>query len=184
MAHTPSSMIPLGTIAPDFALLDTVSDQVLTLSDLRSELATVIMFICNHCPYVKLIQTKLSEVAKVYQAKGIRFVAINSNDTEKYPADSPANMRVEAEKHGYSFPYLFDETQAVAKAYHAACTPDFFIFDGDLRCVYRGRFDAATPGNGKSVTGDELCAALDNILAGKQVDPNQIASVGCNIKWK
>lgn len=184
MAETPSEMIPLGTKAPDFALFDTISGKTLSLNEIKSDIATVIMFICNHCPYVKLLQTKLVETAKEYQRKGISFIAINSNDVEKYPSDDPAHMKLEAEKHQYPFPYLFDETQMIARAYHAACTPDFYVFDKNLLCVYRGRFDEATPGNQKPVTGKDLTRALDALLKGEAVDDEQIASVGCNIKWK
>lgn len=184
MAETPSSMIPLGTKAPDFSLTDIISNKTITLSGVQSNIATVIMFICNHCPYVILIQNKLVEIANQYQAKGISFVAINSNDAEKYPSDDPEHMRLAAEKHHYPFPYLFDETQMIARAYHAACTPDFYIFDKDLHCVYRGRFDDATPGNHKEVTGKDLSQALDAILQGETVRGDQKASVGCNIKWK
>lgn len=184
MAETPSNMIPLGTKAPDFTLLDVRTNKKMSLTDLKSPVATVVMFICNHCPYVKHIQTKLVDVAKMYQSKNVSFVAICSNDAKSYPADDPDNMRIEAEKHHYSFPYLYDETQDIAKAYQAACTPDFYVFDKDLRCIYRGRFDASTPGNREPVTGNELSQALDNAINGKPIDPNQIASVGCNIKWK
>lgn len=184
MAETPSTMIPLGTKAPEFRLFDVCSARYLTLQELKSDVATVIMFICNHCPYVKHIQSKLAKMAKLYQDKGIHFVAINSNDAESYPADSPDKMKIEAEKYHYSFPYLYDETQEVAKAYQAACTPEFYVFDKHLKCVYRGRFDSSTPGNRHPVTGMELCKALDNILAGKAVSEDQKASVGCNIKWK
>lgn len=184
MAKTLSTMIPLGTKAPDFRLMDTVSNKWLTLDELKSPIATVVMFICNHCPYVKHIQTQLVDVANRYQAKGIKFIAISSNDVVNYPADSPALMHEEAITHHYPFPYLYDETQAVAKAYHAACTPDFFVFDNNLLCVYRGRFDEATPGNDKPVTGADLCKALDAILAGNTISEDQIASMGCNIKWK
>lgn len=184
MAETPSSMIPLGTVAPEFRLLDTRTDKPLALQDIRSPVATVIMFICNHCPYVKHIQSKLVDVANAYQAKGISFVAINSNDSQAYPQDGPDQMRIEAETHHYPFPYLFDESQSVAKAYHAECTPDFFLFDSDLRCVYRGRFDESTPGNRLPATGSDLCQALDSILAGTPVNADQKASLGCNIKWK
>src|SRR5205085_2155043 len=138
MAKTPSNMIPLGTKAPDFYLLDTISNQHFSLAELRSSIATVIFFTCNHCPYVKHIQTKLTETAKKYQAKGISFIAICANDIENYPDDSPEKMHSEAIHHHYTFPYLYDETQNVAKAYQAACTPDFYIFDKDLLCVYRG----------------------------------------------
>ena len=184
MALTPSTMIPLGTPAPDFTLPDTVSGKNLSLKQLQSGIATVVMFICNHCPFVQLIQEKLVEVTKKYRARGIQFIAINSNDIENYPEDSPELMKKTARDLGYSFPYLFDETQQVAKAYQAACTPDFFIFDKNLKCVYRGRFDDATPGRKIPVTGKDLSAALDAILTGKSVDPHQIASQGCNIKWK
>src|SRR5690606_15792901 len=152
MALTPSSMLPLGTIAPDFRLMDARTNQYCTLDELKSDVATVIMFLCNHCPYVKHIQTKLTETAQSYQKKGINFIAISSNDVETYPQDGPEAMKEEAETHHYTFPYLYDNTQEVAKAYQAACTPDFYIFDKDLACVYRGRYDESTPGNGKPVT--------------------------------
>lgn len=184
MAKTLSNMLPLGTQAPDFHLLDTVSNRIISLNEIKSPVATVIMFICNHCPFVKHIQTKLAEIAKHYRAQGVSFVAISSNDSVSYPADSPENMRTEALTHHYPFPYLYDETQTVAKAYQAACTPDFYIFNAELLCVYRGRFDDATPGNQQPVTGNDLRQALDNILAGKPVSANQQPSIGCNIKWK
>lgn len=184
MAKTPSNMIPLGSKAPEFRLLDTVTNKQMSLDELKSDTATVIMFICNHCPYVKHIQTKMVEVANHYQSKGVHFIAICSNDVEKYPADSPSNMQKEAAEHHYSFPYLYDETQEVARAYQAACTPDFYIFDKNLLCVYRGRFDDATPGNDNPVTGIDICNALDAVLAKMPINPNQIASIGCNIKWK
>lgn len=184
MAETASTMLPLGTIAPDFNLIDTRTNTMVSLHDNKSPVATVIMFICNHCPYVKLIQSKLVDVAHYYQTKGITFIAICSNDSDKYPDDSPEKMKLEAEKHHYTFPYLHDETQAVARAYQAACTPDFFIFDKNLACVYRGRFDEATPGNQKPVTGKALSEVLDAILQNQSISPHQIPSVGCNIKWK
>ncbi len=184
MALTPSTMLPLGTKAPDFNLPDVCSGKLTSLQQIKSDIATVIVFICNHCPYVKHIQTKLVEVANKYQAKGIRFVAINSNDIEKYPDDSPEKMLRDANQYHYSFPYLFDDTQAIAKAYQAACTPDFYVFSPDLLCVYRGRFDESTPGNGVPVTGEELSGALDALLAHKEIDLDQKPSVGCNIKWK
>jgi peroxiredoxin len=183
MAETPSKMIPLGTKAPEFSLLDTLSNEHLSLNELKSETATVIMFLCNHCPYVKHIQSKLVDVVKSYQAKGISFIAICSNDVKTYPEDGPDKMHIEAEEQGYTFPYLFDATQEVAKAYLAACTPDFYVFDNNLRCVYRGRFDSATPGNRQPVTGADLRKALDNIIAGQTVDAEQKPSLGCNIKW-
>lgn len=184
MAETPSVMIPLNTQAPAFNLEDTVTGKMISLESQRSDIATVIAFICNHCPYVKLIQSKLVDVANHYQSKGIRFIAINSNDVISHPQDGPEQMKVEAERLHYPFPYLFDATQEVAKAYQAACTPDFYIFDKHLKCVYRGRFDDATPGNGKPVTGADLSHALDNILNGKSVSADQKNSLGCNIKWK
>lgn len=184
MAETSSKMIPLGTKAPEFRLLDTCTNETLTLQALRSSVATVIMFLCNHCPYVKHIQTKLVEIARDYEAKGIRFIAISSNDSQAYPSDSPEKMRLEAEEHHYPFPYLYDETQAVAKAYQAACTPDFYIFDPNLYCIYHGRFDASTPGNQQPVTGQDLSQALENILASKPPTNDQKPSLGCNIKWK
>jgi len=184
MAETPSNMIALGTKAPSFTLVDTVSNRLISLEDIKSDKATVIMFICNHCPYVKLIQKKLVEVVNTFQKKGISFIAISSNDAKKYPADNPEKMREEAIQHHYTFPYLYDETQEIAKAYKAACTPDLYVFDKDLKCVYRGRFDEATPGNGKAVTGKDLTQALENILNNKSIHPDQKPSVGCNIKWK
>lgn len=184
MAETPSKMLPLGTKAPDFNLHDTCTGKNKSLQDLKSDKGTVIMFICNHCPYVKHLQSKLVEVAKKYQKQGISFIAISSNDVVNYPADSPEKMKLEAEKNGYTFPYLYDETQQVAKAYQAACTPDFYLFDGDLKCVYRGCFDDSTPGNGRPVTGKDLSEALDDLLSGKVISSDQKPSVGCNIKWK
>ncbi len=184
MAKTLSSMIPLGTKAPPFTLLDVRTNLQVSLEDVHSSIATVVMFICNHCPYVKHIQPELVDVVRHYQTKGISFVAICANDAETYPDDSPENMRIEAERHHYTFPYLHDEMQTIAKAYHATCTPDFFIFDKNLSCVYRGRFDDATPGNSQPVTGKDLCQALDNLLIGKSVNQEQHASMGCNIKWR
>lgn len=184
MARTPSNMLPLGTPAPDFKLLDTISGKTLSLSELKSNQATVIMFICNHCPFVKHVDAGIVSLAEDYQAKGVSFIAISSNDVENYPQDSPELMKEEAEKVGYTFPYLYDETQAVAKAYDAACTPDFYVFDKDLKCAYRGQLDDSRPGNDKPVTGKDLRAALDEILEGKEVSAPQIPSLGCNIKWK
>lgn len=177
-------MLPLGTLAPDFELPDTVSDKLLSLSDVASDRATVIMFICNHCPYVIHIQDEMVRLAHEYMAKGISFVAISSNDAVKYPADAPDKMKERAKELDFQFPYLYDETQEVAKAYMAACTPDFYIFDSELRCAYRGRMDDATPGNGKPVTGDDLRSALDALLSGNPITEDQMPSMGCNIKWK
>lgn len=177
-------MLPLGTVAPKFTLLDTVSDKNISLSEIKSDVATVIMFICNHCPYVIHIQNEMVNIANFYRLKGVQFIAISSNDADTYPADSPELMKVEAQQSGYDFPYLYDENQEVAKDYMAACTPDFYIFDGQSKCVYRGRMDESTPGNGKADDGADLRNALDAILAGKLVSIEQIPSVGCNIKWK
>jgi thiol-disulfide isomerase/thioredoxin len=184
MAETLSTMIPLETIAPPFSLPDVSTDKIVSLSDSPKSIATVIMFICNHCPYVKHIQNKLLEIANTYQQKGVRFIAINSNDVKAYPADHPQEMKKIAREKNYPFPYLFDESQTVAKAYHAACTPDFYVFDDELKCIYRGRFDGATPGNGIPVTGQDLSQALDALLAKKPINLDQKQSVGCNIKWK
>ncbi|MEN8216567.1 MAG: thioredoxin family protein [Pseudomonadota bacterium] len=180
MARTPSNMMPLGTIAPDFTLPNTVTGETATLSALKSDIATVIMFICNHCPYVKHVQGELVKLANDYQAKGIAFIAISANDVVNYPEDSPEKMK----EVGYPFSYLYDETQEVAKAYQAACTPDFYIFDKDLKCVYRGQLDDARPKNDVPVTGKDIRAALDAILAEEPVNPDQKPSIGCNIKWK
>lgn len=184
MSLTPSTMLPLGTVAPSFSLPDVVSGQRLSLEALQSDKATVVMFICNHCPYVQHVIDKVVEVADTYQKKGVTFIAINANDVENYPDDSPEKMKENAATHHFSFPYLFDETQTVAKAYHAACTPDFFIFDHEMACVYRGQFDGARPGNQVPVTGEDLSEALDQILANKPVSQEQKPSMGCNIKWK
>ncbi len=177
-------MIPLGTAAPEFSLTDTVSGEVKSLQELRSDVATVVMFICNHCPFVKHIRAQLATLGKEYQAKGVAIIAINSNDAQTYPDDSPENMKIEAATQGYTFPYLYDETQDVARAYSAECTPDFFVFDADLACVYRGQLDDSRPGNGIEVTGRDLRSAIDSIIAGRPVDPEQKPSIGCNIKWK
>jgi peroxiredoxin len=184
MALTPSTMLALGTKAPDFELLDSKSGKIYSLKELKSTKATVIMFICNHCPYVKHIQMELIRLAKDYQAKGITFIAISANDAESYPEDAPKEMAKLAKRLNYPFPYLYDETQTTAKNYQAACTPDFFVFDKDLLCVYRGQLDDSRPENKIPVTGKNLRAALDNILINKPVDPNQKPSMGCNIKWK
>jgi peroxiredoxin len=184
MAVTPSNMLPLGTIAPDFTLPDTISGKSISLNSAKSEIATVILFICNHCPFVVHIKDKLAIVAQHYQQKGVKFIAISSNDVEKYPADSPDKMREFAKLSGFTFPYLYDETQQVAKAYQAACTPDFYLFDKQMKCVYRGRFDAATPGNNTPVTGEDLLQALEALLHHQAVNADQKPSMGCNIKWK
>lgn len=183
MALVYSSMMELGTQAPDFELLDTISGKVLSLHSLKSESATVVMFICNHCPFVVHINSKLVEVAKRYQAKGIQFIAINSNSIETHPQDGPQFMPQHAKNVGYSFPYFFDETQQVAKAYGAECTPDFFVFDKNLKCTYRGRFDETRPNMGQS-TGKDLSETLEAMLTSREVNKNQLPSMGCNIKWR
>ena len=183
MAQTPSTMLDLGTAAPDFRLLD-VSGKQVSRDDFKSASALLVMFVCNHCPFVKHIQVGLVQLAKDYQPKGVAIVAISSNDAEKYPDDSPAKMQDEARAAGYTFPYLFDSTQAVAKAYRAACTPDFFVFDKNFKLAYRGQFDAARPKNAEPVTGKDMRAALDTLLTGRAPSLAQVPSVGCNIKWK
>lgn len=184
MARTSSNMLPLGTVAPDFELIDTISNQLLPLKALKSDIATVIIFMCNHCPFVTHIIRELTHIAKLYQAKGIAFIGISSNDVTRYPDDSPEKMKEFAMTHELSFPYLYDETQAIAKAYQAACTPDFYVFNKELMCIYRGRFDDASPANNIPVTGKDLRAALENVLAGQSVAVIQQPSVGCSIKWK
>ncbi len=182
MVKTASTMLPLGTQAPDFSLVN-VDSQTVSLTDFAGKPALLVMFICNHCPFVKHIAEELSALGREYQARGAGIVAISSNDSTKYPEDSPEQMVHEAENRGYVFPYLFDEHQTVAKAYKAACTPDFFLFDGDQKLVYRGQLDASRPGNEIRVTGADLRAALDAVLAGQDVAESQIPSIGCNIKW-
>jgi peroxiredoxin len=184
MALTPSTMLPLATLAPAFTLPDTVSGKVLSLAALQSDRATVVMFICNHCPYVIHIRDGLLQLARDYQARGVAFVAISSNDAANYPDDAPDKMAALAKQLNFPFPYLYDETQAVARAYQAACTPDFFVFDGAMKLAYRGQLDDSRPGNGKPVSGAALRAALDALLAGQPVAAAQVPSVGCNIKWK
>ncbi len=183
MAETPSTMLTLGTKATAFRLPDT-DGRTVALADFREAKALLVMFICNHCPFVKHVQSELTRLAKDYQARGVAVVAINSNDTTAYPQDGPAAMKAEKERLGYPFPYLFDETQEVAKSYHAACTPDLFVFDADRKLVYRGQLDDSRPGRDVPVTGRDLRAALDAVLAGRDVDVRQRASIGCNIKWK
>ena len=184
MAETPSNMIPLGFTAADFNLPDVVSDEKRSLNDLKSETATVIMFICNHCPFVIHIMNGLLELTKEYTSKGIAIIGISSNDVVNYPQDSPERMKELALQKGFVFPYLFDETQEVAKAYDAACTPDFFVFDSAMKCVYRGQFDDSRPGNKMPVTGNDMRATLDALLNGGKVSMYQKPSIGCNIKWK
>jgi peroxiredoxin len=183
MVKTASTMLPLGTPAPDFALLN-VDGRVVRREDFVEAPALLVIFMCNHCPFVKHIADELARFGVEYQARGVAIVAINSNDPATHPGDSPEQMVHEAEERGYTFPYLFDETQEVAIAYRAACTPDFFLFDGQQRLVYRGQFDASRPGNGIPVTGGDLRAAVDAVLAGKPVPATQKPSIGCNIKWQ
>jgi len=177
-------MLPLGTKAPHFKLRGAVNDKEFSLDELKSDKATVVMFICNHCPYVKHVQKGLVELANDYIPKGVSFIAVNSNDVEKYPEDSPANMKTVALSLGYPFPYLFDETQKVARVYDAACTPDFYVFDAGLKLAYRGQMDDSRLGNGKPVTGKHIREALDRVLKGEPVGEDQAPSIGCNIKWK
>ncbi len=176
-------MLPLGTKAPDFRLPDTTG-KTISLSDFRKAPALVVVFMCDHCPYVKHIRSGLAQLAKDYSAKGVAMVGISSNDVANYPADSPAKMAEEAKAAGYIFPYLYDESQEVAKAYRAACTPDIYLFDGDQRLAYRGQLDDSRPGSNVPVTGKDLRAAIDAVLAGRPVSANQKPSIGCNIKWK
>jgi peroxiredoxin len=183
MSLTPSSMLPLGTVAPDFSLPDVVSGSTLALADVRGRVGTLVMFICNHCPYVVHVNAELVRVAKVALSRDVGVVAISSNDVRAYPADAPERMVEVAREQGYPFPYLYDATQSVARAYHATCTPDFFLFDADLTLVYRGRLDDSTPGNGRPLSGADLRAALDALLAGAAPLDAQKPSMGCNIKW-
>ncbi len=184
MALTPSNMLALGTQAPDFILPDTISGKIFSLNDLKGTNATVVMFICNHCPYVKHINPELVKLANDYLQKGIKFVAISSNDAIAHPEDAPEKMKQLALELKYPFVYLYDETQQIAKDYDAACTPDFYIFDKDLRLVYRGQLDDSRPSNNITLSGKDIRAALENILAEKPVSPFQRPSIGCNIKWK
>jgi len=183
MARTYSTMLDLGTRAPDFKLPDTAGNMV-SPADFAHQPALLVMFICNHCPYVKHLREGLAAFGREYQEKGLGIVAISANDITNHPDDSPQKMAEEAAAAGYTFPYLYDETQAVAQAYHAACTPDFFLFDGEGRLVYRGQFDDSRPGNDRPVTGADLRAAADAVLAGRPVSEEQIPSMGCNIKWR
>ncbi|MBT8221767.1 MAG: thioredoxin family protein [Eudoraea sp.] len=184
MARTPSNMLPLGTSAPDFNLYNTVTGEELSLEQARGDKATVVMFICNHCPFVIHVNEALVRLANTYQKQGVGFIAISSNDVENYPQDAPHLMKETAEKLGYPFPYLYDETQEVARAYQAACTPDLYLFDSNLSLVYRGQLDDSRPGNGIPVSGADLSRAMDQLLEGKEVSTDQKPSIGCNIKWK
>jgi peroxiredoxin len=183
MVRTPSTMLPLGTVAPGFSLPN-IDGRVVDLAEAAGPKGTVVMFICNHCPFVKHVADQLAALGRDVMPRGIGIVAISSNDVSTHPADSPEQMVHEAEDRGYAFPYLYDESQSVAQAYHAACTPDFFLFDGARKLVYRGQLDASRPGNDIPVTGVDLRAAIDAVLAGKPVAGEQRPSLGCNIKWK
>lgn len=184
MVKTASTMLPLGTKAPEFSLTDATTGKTVSLADVSGGKGLVVMFICNHCPFVKHLRSALATFGRDYQAKGLKIVAISSNDAAAYPDDSPEKMREEAAAAGYTFPYLFDATQDVAIAYKAACTPDFFLFDGNLSLVYRGQFDSSRPSNGLPVTGADLRAAADRVLSGESPLLEQRASIGCNIKWR
>jgi len=183
MARTPSTMLPLGTPAPGFRLPD-FDGRLHALEDGRDAPALLVTFVCNHCPFVKHLREGFAAFAREYAPRGLAIVAINSNDLEAYPQDGPDAMRREAEEFGYRFPYLLDESQSVARAYRAACTPDFFLFDAGRRLVYRGQFDDSRPGNGRPVTGADLRAAVDATLAGRTPTAEQFPSLGCNIKWR
>lgn len=183
MARTPSTMLPLGTPAPDFSLPN-VDGETVSLADFAGAPALLVVFMCNHCPFVLHLADALAEFAGEYQPKGLAMVGISSNDVAGYPDDSPEKMKVEAERRGYVFPYLYDETQEVAKAYRAACTPDFFLFDGEQRLAYRGQFDSTRPDSGSTPTGEDLRAAVDALLAGGKPSDQQRPSLGCNIKWR
>lgn len=184
MALTPSTMLPLGTKAPDFLLPDTVSGRNYSYAEVAGAKGTLVMFICNHCPYVVHVNKQLVALGNDYADAGIGIAAISSNDVVSHPADAPDKMKEQAQSLGYVFPYLYDESQDVARAYRAACTPDFFLFDGDAKLAYRGRLDDSTPGSGKPVTGADLRAAMDAVLAGKPLSDDQKPSMGCNIKFR
>ena len=184
MARTESTMLPLGTAAPEFALPDVTSGSISKLDDFKDCEALLVMFICQHCPFVQHVQKQLAELGRDYEKKPLGIVAISSNDADTFPEDGPEGLREQAKEFGFIFPYLFDESQAVARSYSAACTPDFFLFDRGRKLVYRGQLDESRPGNEMPVTGKDLRAAIDATLAGKPATTNQKPSIGCNIKWK
>jgi peroxiredoxin len=184
MARTPSNMIPLGTQAPDFDLIDVVTSEARSYDDISGSEGTLIMFICNHCPFVKHIEDELIKLSNEYMIQGIGVAGISSNDIINYPDDAPEKMKELAETKGYPFPYLYDESQETAKAYDAACTPDFYVFDSEKKLVYRGQLDDSRPGTDIPVSGKDLRAALDAVINGEIPDPDQKPSLGCNIKWK
>ena len=183
MAETPSTMLPVGTILPGFSLRDAVSGREISDQDFEEFEALVVMFICNHCPFVKHVVEELGRLGRDYIRRGVGFVAINSNDVRNYPQDGPVHMKELAEREGWEFPYLLDADQQVARAYRAACTPDFYLFDSERKLVYRGQLDDSRPGNGRPVTGRDLRAALEAVLGGASVSEDQVPSIGCNIKW-
>jgi peroxiredoxin len=183
MAETASTLLELGTAAPDFSLPDT-DGRLVALSDFEGAPALLVVFMCNHCPYVRHVRQGLIDFAREYAQRGVAVVAISSNDAGRFPADAPERMAEEAARYGYPFPYLYDETQQVAKSYRAACTPDLYLFDGERRLVYRGQFDGSRPGNDVPVSGRDLRAAADAVLRGEPVGTDQKPSVGCSIKWK
>ncbi len=184
MAYIESTMLPLGTKAPNFTLPDTVSGNILSLDDIKSDRATVLMFLCNHCPYVHHVNPEIVRLVADYKSKGVAFAGICSNDVEHYPQDSPELMKEVAATLGYDFPYLYDESQEVAHNYDAACTPDFYVFDGNLKLVYRGRLDDSRLGNETALSGSDLRAAIDSVLNNQPVNTDQYPSGGCGIKWK
>ncbi len=184
MALTPSNMLPLGTSAPFFQLPDPSTGKIFSLYDFLTGHGLLVMFICNHCPYVKHLRVELAKIGKEFQSQGLAVVAINSNDALKYPDDSPDMMKKEVKSAGYTFPYLFDETQEVAKSFLAACTPDFYLFDKNQSLVYRGQFDSSRPGNKQPITGEDLRGAVQALLNGKSPKSDQKPSIGCNIKWR
>ncbi|HEY9749568.1 MAG TPA: thioredoxin family protein [Allocoleopsis sp.] len=184
MARTASTMLALGTQAPDFQLPDVVSGQTVSLSTFADKQALLVMFICQHCPFVKHIQDQLAQLGQDYTNQTLGIVAISANDAEKYPDDGPESLKTMAQTLGFTFPLCYDETQATAKAYTAACTPDFFLFDANRQLIYRGQLDDSRPGNDKPVTGQDLRAAIDAALANQPINPDQMPSIGCNIKWK
>ncbi len=184
MTLVASTMLDLGTQAPHFELEDVVTGQKITPDKAAKSKGLLVMFICKHCPYVKHVEQELARIGHDYADKDIGIVAISSNDSKNYPEDAPEQLKAQAKQVGFNFPYCFDETQEVAKAYTAACTPDLFLFDGDLKLVYRGQLDDSRPGNDKPVTGKDLRAAIDALLSAKKIDEDQKPSAGCNIKWK
>ncbi len=184
MSLTPSTMLELGTRAPDFSLPDVCTGQTVNLRDFSEKGALLVIFMCAHCPFVKLVEEELSAIGREFQEQGLGMVAISTNDAENYPDDAPELLKEQADRLGFTFPYLYDESQEAAKAYRAACTPDLYLFDKDMKLVYRGQLDDARPGNEKPITGKNLRAAINAVLAGEEVTESQLPATGCNIKWK